>query len=105
MEKLLDLAATLGDVVIALVAFWAVALGCRSRRWMLQPTGRQVAGFVALGVAITIVLEWLATQMLGRWAYADSMPVVPVLDVAFSPLLQWFILPPLVIWFVHRQLT
>lgn len=97
--------ATLGDVVIALTAFWVVAASARARRWILAPTPRQVAGFVAVGVLITIVMEWLATQVVGRWAYAEAMPVVPVLGVGLSPLLQWIVLPLLVVWFVRRQLT
>jgi hypothetical protein len=97
--------ATLGDVVIALIAFWAVAVACRSRRWVLRPTSPKVTGFVVVGVLITIVMEWLATHALGRWTYAASMPVVPALEVGVSPLLQWVVLPPLVVWFVRRQLT
>ena len=97
--------ATLGDVVIALAAFWVVAASARARRWILAPTPRQVTGFVAVGVLITIVMEWLATQVVGRWAYAEAMPVVPVLGVGLSPLLQWIVLPLLVVWFVRRQLT
>jgi|SRR5882724_4735506 len=97
--------ATVGDVLIALVAFWTVTAACRSRRWILRATRSQVAGFIAVGVSITIVLEWLATQVLQRWAYAESMPTVPGLAVGVSPLLQWLLLPPLVVWFVRRQLT
>jgi hypothetical protein len=97
--------AALGDVVITLVAFWGIAIAVRLRSWILRPTSRQVAGFVAIGVVITILMEWLATQVFGRWAYAEAMPVVPVLGVGLSPLLQWIVLPPLVVWFVRRQLT
>lgn len=97
--------ATVGDVVIALVAFWSVAAACRSRRWILAATRLQVVGFVAVGASITVVMEWLATQVLGRWAYAASMPTVPGLEVGVSPLLQWLLLPPAVVWFVRRQLT
>ena len=61
--------------------------------------------FVAIGVAITLVLEWLATGPLGRWEYAEAMPIVPLLGVGLSPVLQWILLPPLVAWFVRRQLT
>jgi hypothetical protein len=96
--------ATLGDVGIALVAFGAVALAARSRAWVLAPTPRRIGGFVAVGVLITVVLERLATGAQGRWAYAEAMPVVPLLGVGLSPLLQWIVLPPLVVWFVRRQL-
>ena len=96
--------ATLGDAVIAVVAFWGVA-AVTGARWILRPSVGQIAGFVAIGVAITLVLEWLATWPLGRWAYAEAMPVLPLLGVGLTPVLQWILLPPLVAWFVRRQLT
>lgn len=97
--------ATLGDVGIALTAFWVVAALTKSRRWVLQPAWGQVAGFVAVGVVITIVFEFLATEVYGRWQYVTTMPTLPILGTGLSPLLQWIILPPLVVWFVRRQLT
>jgi hypothetical protein len=33
------------------------------------------------------------------------MPMVPVLRVGLTPVLQWVIVPPLVVWFVKRQLA
>ena len=97
--------ATLGDVVIALVGFWVVAICDRARNWVLRPAAAHVTGFVAVGVLITVVMEWLATRVLGRWTYADAMPVIPLLGVGLAPLLQWIVLPPIVVWFVRRQLT
>jgi hypothetical protein len=97
--------ATGGDVVIALLAYWAVSAWVQSGRWILSPRASQVVAFVAIGVAITVVMEWLATHMLGRWAYADTMPIVPVLDVGLAPVLQWVLVPLLIVWFVRRQLT
>lgn len=97
--------ATLGDAVIALAAFWAVAAWARSRTWILEPTTKQVLGFVAAGVAITVAFEWLATEVLGRWAYGSAMPTLPILGTGLLPLLQWIVLPPIIVWFVRRQLT
>lgn len=97
--------ATLGDVVIALVGFWTVAASTRARTWVLRPTTAHVTGFVAVGLLITVVMEWLATRVLGRWTYAEAMPVIPLLEVGLAPLLQWIVLPPIVVWFVRRQLT
>ena len=96
--------ASLGDAGIALVAFWAVAVAVRSRNWIRHPRTRDVLGFLGVGVTITTVFEWLATGALGRWAYADTMPVVPLVRVGLLPLLQWIVLPPLIVWFVRRQL-
>jgi hypothetical protein len=97
--------ATLGDAAIALIAFWAVAAWTHSRDWILEPTTKQVLGFIAVGVAITLAFEWLATEVLGRWAYADAMPTIPLLGTGILPLVQWIVLPPIIVWFVRRQLT
>ena len=97
--------ATLGDAGIALAAFWAVAAGAPSRYWIRRPTVRQVLGFVAVGVAITVAFEWFATEVWNRWSYGEAMPIVPLLGTGLLPLLQWIVLPPLIVWFVRRQIT
>ena len=97
--------ATIGDVAIAEIAFCVMALRVGSRRWILRASPAMMTGFVAVGVVITIILEYLATHVFGRWTYAPTMPVVPVLRVGLTPLLQWIILPPIVVWFTRRQLT
>ena len=98
---------TLGDGVIMLLAYWSVSLFARKRRWILAPSGRQLALFIAIGVSITAVIEWLATRghWVGSWTYSKEMPVLPGLDIGLSPLLQWVVLPLLVVWFVRRQLA
>lgn len=99
--------ATLGDGAIMLVAFWSVAAVGRTRQWLLRPTLLQILGFVGVGLVITILVERLATAGLWpmSWSYAEVMPVVPLLGAGLSPLLQWTVLPPLVVWFVRRQLS
>jgi hypothetical protein len=96
--------AALGDVVIALAAFWTVAVAGGGRTWITAPRPRQVAAFVIVGLLITIVLERLATTVLGRWTYADAMPIVPLIDVGLSPVAQWVVTPLLIVCFVRRQL-
>lgn len=100
--------AAAGDSLILLVSYWAIAAAARNRWWFVGATAIQKMGFVAIGLAITIVLERLATSSLipgWGWSYSEVMPVVPGLDVAAVPLLQWAILPLLAIWLVRRQLS
>lgn len=99
------LQATLGDVVILLLAHASVAVVTRRRRWLLALARREVAGFVAVGIAITATIEWLATRghWAQTWAYSSAMPVIPGIGVGLSPLLQWVVVPPIVLWFARRQ--
>ena len=98
------LSATFGDVGFALTAFWITALAARGRDWILRPAGWQIALFVAIGIGLTIGFEYYYTQITGRWSYSELMPLVPPLGTGLSPLLQWLVIPPLVIWFTSRQI-
>ncbi len=101
--KLCTLAA-IGDAAIMFAAFWCVAAAARTRRWILNPASHQLAGFVGLGLAVTVALEWAALST-GRWEYSGLMLVIPLVGIGLLPLLQWLFLPPLAVWFVQRQLT
>jgi hypothetical protein len=96
--------ATFGDAGIALAAFWVAAFFARTRRWIMQPSSLDIAIFIGVGLLAAIVFEALATGVLGRWAYNDAMPRLPILGTGLLPLLQWLTLPPLVLWFVRRQI-
>lgn len=96
------LQATLGDVAIALAAFWGTAALARSRRWFLMPRLGDMAAFLAIGIAITIGLEYLHTEITDRWAYGDQMPVLPILGTGLAPLAQWLVVPPLSLWYLRR---
>ena len=99
--------ATLGDIVIMLIAYWLVAVIARSRFWFAAPTAAQLMMFVAVGVAITVLIEHLALRgwWFGSWDYSPLMPVIPGIGVGLSPLAQWVVLPLLTVWFVRRQLA
>lgn len=98
-------AAALGDAAISLGAFWIVAVATGTRSWMLRPDRRRTALFVAIGLVATVIAERLATGVLGRWQYAETMPLVPVLEVGLAPFAQWLLLPPLLLFVVRRQIA
>ena len=99
--------AAVGDAVIALTAYGAVALTTRDRAWIVLRLRSRTMAFTACGLAITAVIERLALDgvWIHGWSYSALMPVAPGIGVGLSPLLQWFVLPPLVIWLVRRQLA
>jgi hypothetical protein len=72
---------------------------------VLHPTITQVAGFTGLGLASASLLEVLGTRVWQRWSYSDVMLTIPMLEVGLVPLFMWTVLPPVVVWFVNRQLT
>lgn len=100
--------ATIGDAAIMLIAYSSVAAGGLNRWWFKKPRWLEMTAFIALGVIITIAIEYLATRTehwAGAWEYSTSMPTLPFLGTGLTPLLQWILLPPIAIWFVRRQLS
>jgi hypothetical protein len=90
-----------GDVLIALFAYGAIAAAVQDRAWLLQVSVYRVAGYVAIGLFITVALEFLSVEKWGRWSYAPSMP--RVLGVGLAPLLQWIAVPLATLWIVRRH--
>ena len=96
------LQATLGDLAIALAAFWGAALLGGGRDWFRRAGAPAFAAFLGIGLLATVGLEYLHTNVTGRWTYDGMMPVLPVIGTGISPLLQWVAVPSLVIWYMRR---
>lgn len=97
--------AAAGDALMLLASYWLVVLLWRDRRWILQPSAGALGLFLVPGLVMTVVFEALATDVWGRWTYADTMPVLPVTGTGLVPLLQWVLLPLLIVWLVRRWPT
>ena len=96
------LQATLGDMVIALIAFWLTSFLAGTRQWPAQPNRRTLAAWLSTGLAITVALEFYSTEIAERWAYGASMPRLPVIGTGIAPVIQWIVVPLLVLWYMRR---
>lgn len=88
--------ASLGDGLIVLLLFGLGWLVLGRRDWFVRPGVRGYALLLASGAALAVLIEWVAVDVLQRWAYADAMPRLPALDVGLVPVLQMMLLPPVV---------
>ncbi|MDZ4740710.1 MAG: hypothetical protein SGJ03_12520 [Alphaproteobacteria bacterium] len=92
-----------GDVIIAGMSL-VLAIVFAGTGW---PEDRQTYFRVALaavvmGVVYTVYSEWTNTAK-GSWAYAREMPIVPWLNVGLTPLLQWLLIPPALLYVLRRR--
>lgn len=87
------LKATSGDLAIALSAFWRAAFVGKGRNWVANSGASAPAVFFVVGLMATVGLEYLSTEVTGRWAYHGAMPLLPVLGTGLSLILQWVIVP------------
>jgi amino acid transporter len=86
---------TVGDVLIALAMFALAGMVLRRADWpMLRPwTGAFITVIGAM--AFTAWSEWYNVYRAGNWGYTAGMPMI--FGIGLSPLLQWLILPPLMV--------
>ena len=110
--KLLDFARhcivpSLGDGVIVLMIFGVGWWVLRRADWFVRPGIAAYALMLVTGLIIAVLIEWFAVYGIGRWSYTARMPVVPVLGVGLSPLLQMLLLPPFIFkaaaWWLERR--
>ncbi len=93
---------TLGDVIIATMALMLTLLLIGDATWPQAGYWRVALLTTAAGLAYTIYSEWLNVSVRASWAYAPAMPVVPLLGIGLSPLLQWLVIPPLAFWYAGQ---
>ena len=95
---------TAGDVMIAALTLIAAIVLVGRRKW---PTGNYTvvaACAIAFGIGYTAFSEWLNLSR-SNWAYSELMPIIPVLGVGLSPLLQWLVVPALAFSWVRSKGT
>lgn len=99
---LVCLRATVGDLGIALGAFWCTAWRRGGRNWVVRPTFGAAALFIGIGLAVTIGFEFVSTEVFDRWSYGPAMPRLPLVGTGLAPLMQWLLVPMLVLWYLNR---
>ncbi|MDD3762936.1 MAG: hypothetical protein VYC42_16630 [Pseudomonadota bacterium] len=89
------LRATLGDLVLTVLAWAGTALATWDRRWALRRwTPRAWLALVVLAIALSVTIELHALAM-GWWFYTDRTPLLPLTPVSALPVLQLLLLFPL----------
>lgn len=86
---------SVGDVLIALALFALAGMVLRRADW---PASRPWVGsaiFVIGAMAYTAWSEWYNVYRAGSWGYMETMPLI--FGIGLSPLLQWLLLPPVLV--------
>ena len=86
---------SLGDALIALAMFALAGMVFRSANWPVSHPWAGGAIVVIGAMAYTVWSEWHNVYRAGSWGYAAGMPLI--FGIGLSPLLQWLILPPVMV--------
>ena len=61
-----------------------------------------MAVWLAVGLVATMAIEFYSTEVAGRWTYGESMPRLPLIGTGLAPVVQWIVVPLLVLWYMQR---
>jgi hypothetical protein len=102
-DKIRDLThCSLGDAVIILVCHWVVSAIARSRYWILHPGLEFTLLFTSIGLVITLVIETYRVNI--SQVYGVPVLAVPILGMSGLAVIQWIILPPLILYLARRHI-
>lgn len=90
------LAALLDGVAITAI-YVALALLWRDPAWPSKPRFARAFAVVVIGGGGAILVETLALE-LGWWSYTSEMPVLPLVRVGLTPVVQFMLLPAVVLF-------
>ena len=84
--------ASIADAILVMLLFFGSAVIFKNLFWIQDKKWQQIIIVILIG-GIGAVLGEMRHLSIGSWAYADAMPIIPLLNVGLSPILQFMILP------------
>ncbi|MFQ5684130.1 MAG: hypothetical protein ACE5HC_12750 [Candidatus Binatia bacterium] len=93
---------SLVDGLMTLTAYWVLSAIYRDRYWFVIRKVKYLWSFVGVALVLAVGSEYTAVHYRNLWEYSSLMPVIPVVQLGLTPVLQWLFLPPLVVIFMRR---
>ena len=95
--------ASVADVLMVLLLYFGFSFIFKDPFWMQDLKLKRFLLLVVIGGAGAVLFE-MRHLSSGSWEYNDSMPLIPVVNVGISPVLQFMILPLLIFSLSYKRL-
>ena len=95
--------ASFGDAGIMVGAYLGASLGNRGRPWLVDWPISRFLIYLAIGLAITSVVEILAVGAAWGWTYSSLMPLVPGTNIGLVPIIMWVLVPTATLLLARRM--
>ena len=95
--------ASLADALMVVLLYYGLALVYKEAFWIKKAKILQIVALMMAG-SIGAVFAELRHVSSGSWSYTDAMPLVPVINVGLSPVLQFMLLPAIIYYLSFRTI-
>jgi hypothetical protein len=96
---------TLGDTLILTIGYVLISFYYKNLNWVCDSNVKHHAIFVLMGVVYTLFSEYINVYIKSSWSYSEYMPLLPYVNIGLIPLVQWVILPPVIVFITKRQVV
>lgn len=93
---------TIGDIMIMGFSILIWSLIKRSNTWFFKPKGKDYIAITLFGTSYTIYSEIINVVIRESWGYSEFMPMIPGTHIGIVPIVQWLILPSLILYICAR---
>lgn len=90
------------DAVMMVFVYWVVALIRLDRSWFLRGKSVNKVVFALTALTLAITSEYTAVHYRSLWQDPERMPLIPVAGIDITPILQWLILPTIILLLLVR---
>ncbi len=87
--------ASVADAIMVLLIYFSFALIYKDPLWIQNFSLSRILVLMLVG-AIGAVIAEMRHVSAESWSYASSMPIIPIVDVGLSPVLQFMLLPAII---------
>jgi hypothetical protein len=87
--------AAIADSIMTLLLYYLFAFLYKNTFWPKNLSMGRIIAVISVGFTGSIISEVIYLKK-GNWAYNEAMPIIPVVHVGLSPVLQFIILPLLI---------
>ena len=93
--------ASIADGILVMLMYYSFALVYKETFWLQKHKSKRIFALMMAGGIGAVVAE-IRHLSSGSWSYTDAMPLVPVVNVGLSPVLQFMLLPAIIYYLSFR---
>jgi hypothetical protein len=91
------------DALIIIFMYWIICLETRTWNW-LASLQKHIILISVVGILISYAIEMKNVYFLQLWSYNQYMPIIPILHVGLTPVLQMIVTPIFTFWISKKIL-
>ena len=95
--------ASITDGVMVVLLYYSFALVYKETFWIQKLNGLRIFALMMAGGTGAVLAE-IRHLSSGNWSYTEAMPLVPVINVGLSPVLQFMLLPTIIYYLSFRKI-